>query len=117
MKTLPRADVAIVGGGWAGLLMAKELGARTGLTVVVLERGGPRKTADYFEGMDELDYAIRFRMMQDVSKETVTFRHTSRDRALPVRPCSMNWPFSRRNTITTSSSRSTIQYSATPAEA
>jgi gluconate 2-dehydrogenase alpha chain len=85
MKTLPRADVAIVGGGWAGLLMAKELGARTGLSVVVLERGAPRKTADYFEGMDELDYAIRLRMMQDASKETVTFRHTSKDRALPVR--------------------------------
>ena len=25
MKTLPRADVAIAGGGWAGLLLAKEL--------------------------------------------------------------------------------------------
>ena len=67
---------SIVGGGWCGLLLAKELGARTSLSVVVLERGGPRKTADYFEGMDELDYAIRNRMMQDVSKETVTFRHT-----------------------------------------
>ena len=85
MKTLPAADVAIVGGGWAGLLLAKELGARTGLSVVVLERGAPRKTADYFEGMDELDYAIRLRMMQDVSKETVTFRHTAKDKALPVR--------------------------------
>ena len=35
--------------------------------------------------MDELDYAIRNRMMQDVSKETVTFRHTVKDRALPIR--------------------------------
>ena len=85
MKTLAKADVVIVGGGWAGLLMAKELGARTGLSIVVLERGGPRKTADYFEGMDELDYAIRLRMMQDVSKETVTFRNNSKDRALPIR--------------------------------
>jgi gluconate 2-dehydrogenase alpha chain len=85
VKTLPRADAVIVGGGWSGLLMAKELGARTPLSVVVLERGGPRKTADYFDGMDELDYAIRNRMMQDVSKETVTFRHTSKDRALPIR--------------------------------
>jgi gluconate 2-dehydrogenase alpha chain len=85
VKTLPRVDVAIAGGGWTGLMLAKELGARTGLSVVVLERGGPRKTADYFDGMDELDYAIRNRMMQDVSKETATFRHTSQDRALPVR--------------------------------
>jgi len=85
MRTLPRADVVVVGGGWSGLLMAKELGARTGLSVVVLERGQPRKTSDYFEGMDELDYAIRLRMMQDASKETVTFRHTSKDRALPIR--------------------------------
>ena len=68
MKTLPRTDAVIVGGGWTGLLLAKELGARTSLSVVVLERGASRKTADYFEGMDELDYAIRNRMMQDVSK-------------------------------------------------
>ena len=61
------------------------LGARTGLSIAVPERGEARKTADYLNGMDELDYAIRFRMMQDASKETVTFRHTSKDRALPVR--------------------------------
>ena len=85
MKTLPRTDVAIVGGGWSGLLLAKELGARTSLSVVVLERGGPRKTADYFDGMDELDFAIRNRMMQDVATETLTFRHTPKDRALPIR--------------------------------
>ena len=85
MKTLPKVDVVIVGGGWTGLLMAKELGARTGLSVAVLERGKPRKTADYIDGMDELDYAIRLRMMQDVSRETVTFRNTSADRALPIR--------------------------------
>ena len=46
--------------------MAKELGRAHRLSIVVLERGGPRKTADYFDGMDELDYAIRNRMMQDV---------------------------------------------------
>jgi len=85
MKTLPSTDVVIVGGGWTGLLMAKELGSRTALSVVVLERGGPRKTNDYGEDMDELDYAIRLRMMQDASLETVTLRHTAHQRALPLR--------------------------------
>ena len=85
MKTLPAADVVIIGGGWTGLLMAKELGSRTALSVVVLERGGPRKTDDYANSMDELDYAVRLRMMQDASLETVTFRHSSGQRALPLR--------------------------------
>lgn len=85
MKALPPVDVVIIGGGWTGLLMAKELGSRTSLTVVVLERGGVRQTEDYANGMDELDYAIRFRMMQDLSQETVTFRHTPQQRALPLR--------------------------------
>ena len=85
MKTLPPVDVVIAGGGWTGLLMAKELGARTSLSVVVLERGGPRKAEDYAAGMDELDHNVRFRMMQDYSQETVTLRHTARDRALPIR--------------------------------
>jgi len=85
MKALPPVDVVIVGGGWTGLLMAKELGSRTALSVVVLERGGQRKTENYSTGMDELDYAIRMRMMQDLSQETVTFRHTPQQRALPLR--------------------------------
>ena len=85
MKTLPRVDIAIAGGGWSGLLLAKELAARTRLSIAVLERGASRTTADYAEGMDEVDYAVRLRMMQDASKDTITFRHTSKDRALPVR--------------------------------
>ncbi len=85
MKRLPRVDVVIAGGGWMGLLMAKELAQRTGLSIVVLERGGPRKTSDYADDMDELDYGIRLKMMQDITHETVTFRHSPRDKAQPVR--------------------------------
>ncbi len=85
MKTLPAVDAVILGGGWAGLLMAKELGSRTSLSIVVLERGKPRQTADYATDMDELDYAIRLRMMQDLSQETVTLRHNMGKRALPLR--------------------------------
>jgi gluconate 2-dehydrogenase alpha chain len=85
LKTLPKVDIVIVGGGWCGLLMAKELGSRTSHSIVVLERGGPRNTANYSDDMDELDYAIRDVMMQDLSKETVTLRHSSNQRALPLR--------------------------------
>jgi gluconate 2-dehydrogenase alpha chain len=85
MKTLPSVDVVIIGGGWTGLLMAKELGSRTALSVVVLERGGPRNTESYGADMDELDYAIRLHMMQDASQETVTLRHDTSQRALPLR--------------------------------
>jgi len=85
VKTLPAVDAVILGGGWAGLLMAKELGSRTSLSIVVLERGKPRQTADYATDMDELDYAIRLRMMQDLSQETVTLRHNMGKRALPLR--------------------------------
>lgn len=85
MKTLPHADVVIVGGGWTGLLMAKELGTRTSLSIVVLERGSLHSAAEYANGMDELDHSIRFSMMQDLSLETVTMRHAANDRAYPLR--------------------------------
>jgi gluconate 2-dehydrogenase alpha chain len=85
MKTLPSTDVVIIGGGWTGLLMAKELGYRTPLSVVVLERGQPRGIRDYIQGMDELDFFVRKRLMQDPSRETVTLRHSHGGRALPLR--------------------------------
>ena len=75
----------IIGGGWTGLAMAKELTSRTSLSVVVLERGPARKLSDYAAGMDEVDYSIRKRLMQNIAEETVTHRHTIRDSAVPVR--------------------------------
>ena len=85
MKNLPHVDAVIIGGGWTGLLMANELGARTSLSVAVLERGGARQSADYAGGMDELEFNVRYRMMQDYGQETVTLRYTARDRAVPIR--------------------------------
>ena len=85
MKRLKPVDVVIAGGGWTGLLMAKEITSRTSLSVVVLERGPARKSADYATGMDELDYAVRLRMMQNLSEETLTHRHHGRASAVPVR--------------------------------
>ena len=85
MERLKPTDVVIVGGGWTGLTMAKEITHRTALSVVVLERGPGRKMADYGSAMDEVDYSLRFRMMQNIAEETVTHRHTLRDTAVPIR--------------------------------
>jgi len=85
MTNLKPVDVAIVGGGWTGLAMAKELVTRTSVSVVALERGGPRGLADYAMDMDELDYNIRLRMMQNIAEETITHRHSLKDAAVPVR--------------------------------
>jgi len=85
LKRLREVDAVIVGAGWTGLVMAKELATRTSMSVLVLERGGAYKPGKYSDNMDELDYAIRLKMMQDIGHETVTFRHSPRDRALPVR--------------------------------
>jgi len=43
-ENAPAADIVIIGGGWTGLLIAKELGQRTSSKIVVLERGAMRKT-------------------------------------------------------------------------
>lgn len=85
MKRLKLVDVAIVGGGWTGLAMANEIASRTSLSVLVLERGPMHKTSEYATTMDELDYAIRLRFMQNIADETITHRHSGRQSAVPVR--------------------------------
>jgi len=86
MIQMPRADVVIVGAGWTGLVMAKEIATRTPLSVVVLERGGPiRTTAQYAAGMDELDFEIRLRMKQNIAEQPYTHRRSSNEPARPVR--------------------------------
>jgi gluconate 2-dehydrogenase alpha chain len=85
MQRLKPVDVVIVGGGFTGLLMAKEITARTSLSVLILERGPARKNGQYASGMDELDYAVRLRMMQNLADETLTHRHSAKASAVPVR--------------------------------
>src|SRR6202795_2282562 len=85
MTNLKPVDVAIIGGGWTGLLMAKEITAKTAQSVAVFERGIPRKLDDYAMIMDELDYNIRLRMMQNTAHETITHRHALKETAVPVR--------------------------------
>jgi gluconate 2-dehydrogenase alpha chain len=85
MRQLKAVDVVIAGGGFVGLTLAKEITARTSLSVVVVERGQPRKLSDYAAGMDELDYALRYRMMQNLAEETATHRHSIKARAVPIR--------------------------------
>ena len=58
MKRLKPVDVVIVGGGFTGLLMAKEITACTSHSVVISERWPRPQNGQYSAGMDEfLDYA------------------------------------------------------------
>jgi len=86
-RRLPPVDVVIVGMGWTGGIMARELGP-TGLKIAVLERGGPRSTPEDFSVptiRDELRYAHRHDLMMDVAKDTFTVRNTIAETALPMR--------------------------------
>ena len=83
-KTLEKVDVVTVGVGWTGGIVAAEC-AKSGLKVVGLERGKDRNTADFMRVHDEYRYAIRYELMQDLSKETITFRNNREKRALPMR--------------------------------
>ncbi len=85
MKRLKPVDVVVVGAGWSGLSMARQLTMRTALSVLVLERGPGRNSSDYANTMDEVDYAIRLRMMQNVAEETHTHRHFINGKAVPIR--------------------------------
>ena len=84
---LKSVDVVIVGVGLTGTIMAKEL-AEQGLKVVGIERGPMRDTFPDFampNAHDELKYARRHDLMQDLSRETITFRNNKDETALPMR--------------------------------
>lgn len=82
--TLDKVDVVTVGVGWLGGIIAAEL-SKAGLKVRGLERGKERGTQDFYAVHDEFRYAIRYELMQDLSKETITFRNNDKMAALPMR--------------------------------
>jgi len=95
-RTLPAVDVAIVGGGWTGSIMGKELAA-AGQRVVVLERGEPRWTSPDYQAPqahDELKFQRRHHTHQDASLETYTFRNRADQAALPMRRFQFAFPAS-----------------------
>jgi gluconate 2-dehydrogenase alpha chain len=84
---LPEVDAVLVGVGLVGSILGREL-TRAGLKVVGLERGMPQFTVPDFQGPamhDELRYSVRKGLMQDNTKETVTFRNRADQVALPIR--------------------------------
>lgn len=84
---MKRTEVVIVGFGWTGAVMAKEL-SDAGLEVVALERGVMRDTAVdgiYPGTIDELTYSVRGKLYQNLARETVTIRHNISDSAFPYR--------------------------------
>ncbi|GAC1667587.1 MAG: GMC family oxidoreductase [Steroidobacteraceae bacterium] len=87
MQRLKEVDVVVIGLGLVGSIVAKELAA-AGHKVVGLERGPARFTVPDFQSPaihDELRFAVRKALMQDNTRETVTFRNLDSQVALPVR--------------------------------
>src|ERR1700692_4378704 len=87
MITLKETDAVVIGVGWTGSILAREL-TKAGLNVVGLERGAKRMPSEDFtlpNVRDDLKYASRQELFQDAQEETVTFRHSPSETALPVR--------------------------------
>jgi gluconate 2-dehydrogenase alpha chain len=84
---LKEVDAVMVGMGWTGAILAREL-TKAGLSVVGLERGQDRTPGENFtlpSVRDELRYAQRLELMQDNSTDTITFRNAAAETALPIR--------------------------------
>jgi len=84
---LKPVDVVVVGVGVAGSIVCKEL-AQTGLRVVGLERGrmiDPQHDFAVPYAHDELKYDRHSDLLQNLSRETITFRNAMSETALPMR--------------------------------
>src|SRR5258705_13326778 len=79
-KIMKAVDAVMVGMGWSGSIMAREL-TKAGLSVVGLERGADKSPAEDFalpRIRDEHKYRIRQELMLDTSIETYTVRNARR---------------------------------------
>ncbi len=86
-KKLPEVDVVLVGLGWTGGILAKEL-SEAGLKVVALERGAPRTPQEDFSLpriRDELRFSSRNDLTQNTQRDTLTIRNNPSQDALPMR--------------------------------
>src|SRR5262245_4439400 len=84
---LKEVDVVIVGLGWTGGILAKEL-TEAGLKVVALERGAMRSPEKDFAVpivRDELRFVVRHDLMQNTARDTLTIRNNPSQEALPMR--------------------------------
>src|SRR5437868_7371689 len=84
---LKEVDVVIVGLGWTGGSLAKEL-AEAGMKVVALERGAPRSSENDYSLpniRDERRYVVRHDLMQNTARDTITVRNHPQQEALPMR--------------------------------
>jgi gluconate 2-dehydrogenase alpha chain len=86
-KKLPPVDVVLVGFGWTAAILGQEL-TETGLNILALERGAWRDTSTDFAvtfAQDELRYYWRHDLFQEPVRDTLTFRNSSNETALPMR--------------------------------
>src|SRR5215813_2813870 len=84
---LKEVDVVIVGLGWTGGILSKEL-AEAGLKVVALERGAMRTAANDYSLpniRDELRFAVHKDLMMNTARDTLTVRNNPQQEALPMR--------------------------------
>ena len=84
---LKSVDVVLVGFGWTASILGHEL-TEAGLDVLALERGVMRDTIPDFDPthiQDELKYAVRDSNIQTPARDTLTFRNSIDQTALPMR--------------------------------
>ncbi|QUS37016.1 GMC family oxidoreductase [Falsirhodobacter algicola] len=87
MAVKPQTDAVIIGMGWTGSILAKQL-TDAGLNVVALERGPDRHTQPDFaypRVVDAVEGSIHRKFLQPLNNETVTVRHNRSQAAVPMR--------------------------------